>query len=287
MSKQHSKPADQTSSELHPASIEPFEYREGQSPLVVSMPHSGLSLTQQVHEALDDSAKSLPDTDWYLPELYSFLAEYDVTQLTANYSRYVIDLNRPLDDKPLYQSKTTGLFPDILFDGAAVFRAGCAPDVDHREWCKRHIWQPYHVKLASELNRLRDKFGFVVLLDAHSIAARVPMLFTGQLPDFNFGNNDGGACSNNLLLALVDCVRNTEYSQVCNASFKGGYITRSKGAPKHGIHAVQLELSQATYMRNHANLYQLDTGKSIRVQKTLRQLVDVLVDPEQVINGLG
>ena len=33
-----------------------------------------------------------------------------------------------------------------------------------------------------------------------------------------------------------------------NGRFKGGYITRHHGDPEAGVHAVQLELSQITYM---------------------------------------
>jgi len=266
----------------HTDLIEPFEYRQGQSPLLVSMPHSGLALTSQVSESMTDMAKSLPDTDWYLPELYSFLSDYDVTQVTANYSRYVIDLNRPLDDRPLYQSKTTGLFPNILFNGADVFQPNKEPDQNHKLWCKQHIWKPYHAKLAAELKRLKDKFGFVILFDAHSIAPQVPMLFDGVLPDFNFGNNDGKASSNELVAAVAGIVQNTPYSKICNGRFKGGYITRSLGSPELGIHAVQLELSQATYLREVPGVFQLDSAKLNDVQNVLRQIIEVLIAQKRV-----
>ena len=271
--------------------MDPFEFREGQSPLIVSMPHSGLELTSVVSAGLNDSAKSLPDTDWHLPDLYSFLGDFDVTQLTANYSRYVIDLNRPLDDTPLYNTKTTGLFPEILFDGTNVFEPGREPDAEHQAWCKQHIWQAYHAKLGSELERIQNKFGFAVLLDAHSIAARVPMLFEGMLPDFNFGNNQNYASSEMLVDAMSGVVSDSEYTQVVNGRFKGGYITRSMGRPGQGVHAVQLELSQATYMKEGAQAgaqsqqFELDAIKSENVRPVLQKLIETLIDPQRYIHS--
>ncbi len=89
----------------------PFEFHQGSVPLLVSMPHSGLGLTPEVEQGLTEAAKKLPDTDWFIPELYECVKELGASVISANYSRYVIDLNRPSDDKPLYTTKTTGLFP--------------------------------------------------------------------------------------------------------------------------------------------------------------------------------
>ena len=93
--------------------------------------------------------------------------------------------------KPLYQSKTTGLFPDILFDESPVYKEDKKPSKQHRSWCKENIWKPYHSKIENELEKIKNEFGYAILFDAHSIAAEVPMLFNGKLIDFNFGNNNG------------------------------------------------------------------------------------------------
>ena len=46
-------------------------------PLVVSMPHSGTMLPENVRAAMRTDA-ILPSTDWYLPELFAFLKEMGV-----------------------------------------------------------------------------------------------------------------------------------------------------------------------------------------------------------------
>ena len=258
----------------------PFNFYQGESPILVSMPHSGLELLPDMAEKLSQEAKALPDTDWYIPELYDFLTDLKVSVISANYSRYVVDLNRPVDDKPLYSTKTTGLFPDILFADKPVFIAGQNHSDALKSQIKTDIWQAYHDKIQSELVRLKAKFGYAILFDAHSIAAEVPMLFEGTLPDFNFGNNDGASCDANLLAGLDNIIASTDYSHVCNGRFKGGYITRSFGQPEQGIHAIQLELSQATYLDDelaNKGIYQLDEQKKKKVSPQLKRLIEALM----------
>jgi len=256
---------------------DPFTLRQGNSPLLVSMPHSGLELTPDVAKGLSQKARLLPDTDWYIPQLYNFLHGSKAGFIQANYSRYVIDLNRPIDDKPLYTSPTTGLFPEVLFDGSPVFMPGGQPDAQHRENYKQQIWLAYHMAIQEELNRLKEKFGYAILFDAHSIAAQVPMLFEGRLPDFNFGTNGGLSCDSRLLDGLAKVAGKSAYTHVCNGRFKGGYITRHFGAPQNHIHAIQLELSQATYLQDDVPGFVLDPAKLKLLQPVLQQLIDTLL----------
>ncbi|MDW6092414.1 N-formylglutamate deformylase [Vibrio rhizosphaerae] len=260
---------------------QPFHFRQGQSPLLVSMPHCGTALLPGMANQLTHEAQALPDTDWYLPELYDFLAAMDVSVIQAHYSRYVVDLNRPIDDQPLYTSKTTGLFPEILFSGEPVFVDGGGFDDVTQARIKAEVWQPYHQKIAATLAQIREQHGYAILFDAHSIAARVPMLFDGTLPDFNLGNNAGLACSPALLHQMAQRVEQSPYSHVCNGRFKGGYITRHYGQPSAQIHALQLELSQATYLADEtqttASDYQLDPAKLQRVRPVLQQLIQSLL----------
>ena len=255
----------------------PFSFHQGDSPILVSMPHSGLCLLPEMEKKLSKEAKILPDTDWYIPELYDFLPTINASIISANYSRYVVDLNRPIDDKPLYASKTTGLFPDILFSDKPVFINGTQHLDATKAQIKVDIWQPYHDKIRSELARIKAKFGFAILFDAHSIAEQVPMLFDGKLPNFNFGNNNGNTCASELMNALDELVSATNYSHVSNGRFKGGYITRSFGQPSQDIHAIQLELSQATYLKDKLNKYELDLEKKQQIAPLLRQLIESLI----------
>lgn len=256
----------------------PYHFVQGDSPILVSIPHAGLSLLPEMNKVLSEEAKPLPDTDWYVPELYDFLSELNVSVISANYSRYVIDLNRPVDDKPLYSSKTTGLFPEISFSAQPLFIDDSLHSESRKEQIKTEVWQPYHQKIASELARIKAKFGYAILFDAHSIAAEVPMLFDGRLPDFNFGTNAGDACSDCLLAGVDNVVAASGYSHVCNGRFKGGHITRFFGQPAKDIHAIQLELSQATYLQDSVEGYQLDSVKQQQISPLLKQMIATLLE---------
>jgi N-formylglutamate deformylase len=72
------------------------------------------------------------------------------------------------------------------------------------------------------------------------------------------------------LAAVVE--RHGAYSAVANGRFKGGYITRQYGQPSQGVHAVQLELSQITYMQEQLP-YVYDETLAAKVEPLLEQLV--------------
>ena len=226
-----------------------LNFKQGRVPLLISMPHAGVRLTPAVEAGLVPAAQSLPDTDWHIPQLYESAAELGASTLAAEYSRFVIDLNRPDDDKPLYVGATTGLYPATLFDGQALFRPGLEPSAEERATYLAQIWAPYHRTLAQELARLKAQFGYALLFDAHSIRSVIGHLFDGKLPDFNLGTFNGASCDPQLAGRLeAICAGHPAYSHVLNGRFKGGHITRHYGNPAEHIHAVQLELGQCTYM---------------------------------------
>ena len=207
-----------------------LSFHQGRLPLLVSMPHAGLKLTPAVRDGLVPAARSLPDTDWHIPRLYDFVREMGASVVAAEYSRFVIDLNRPEDDQPLYAGATTGLFPATLFDGEPLFEEGKVPSAAERAGYLEAIWRPYHDALRNELARLKAEFGYALLWDAHSIRSHVPHLFDGKLPDFNLGTFNGASCAAELAERLKTvCAKAGNYSHVLNGRFKGGHITRHYG----------------------------------------------------------
>ncbi|MEO7744033.1 MAG: N-formylglutamate deformylase, partial [Usitatibacter sp.] len=232
---------------------QPFDFRAGAAPLLVSMPHVGIELPECLRGRLSEACAPLGDTDWHLPRLYDFVHELGASTIIAHYTRFAVDLNRPPDDTPLYSTATTGLHPDILFDGTPAFDEGSGLTPEERAAFLREIWRPYHACIAGELAHLKAQHGYALLFDAHSIAGEVPRLFEGRLPDFNIGTADGRSADAGLTERLAAVVSKTPgYTAAINGRFKGGYITRHYGQPSEGVHAVQLELAQRTYMRERA-----------------------------------
>ena len=250
----------------------PFKFRAGRTPLLVSMPHTGTYLPPQIKQRLTGAALALPDTDWHLEKLYDFLDETGASVLVATHSRYVVDLNRPPDNANLYPGQdTTPIVPIDTFDRKPLYRHGKEPG--EREIAERieTYWKPYHARLAEELARLKERYDYALLWDAHSILSEVPRFFAGKLTDLNLGTADGRSCGAGIGEGLMKKV--SGYGAVLNGRFKGGYITRAYGDPANGVHAVQLELSEATYM-HEAPPFRFNNALAARLRPQLRALIE-------------
>jgi N-formylglutamate deformylase len=228
-----------------------YRLRRGGSALMVSMPHVGTLVPDALAARMTPAALQLADTDWHLPLVYD-LEGLDATILVATHSRLVVDLNRPPDDENLYPGRdTTGLVPVDTFHKEPVYRDS-PPDQAEIARRRETYWRPYHEALAAELARLRSVHDRVLLWDAHSIASVLPRFFSGRLTDLNFGTADGRSCDPGMITAILAPVETQQrHSWVLDGRFKGGYITRRFGAPASGVHAVQLEMTQAIYMDEH------------------------------------
>lgn len=251
-----------------------FDFHEGSSTLLVSIPHDGRQLAPGQAERMTDAGRALPDTDWHVRELYAFASDVGASVIAANYSRYVVDLNRSSSDEALYENQlATGVCPRQTFGGQDIYLDGESIDTEDRI---RAYWQPYHDKIAVTLAEIRERSGYALLWDAHSIASEVPSLFDGVLPDLNIGTNGDQSCAPDITAAVSAVANASTYSCVANGRFRGGFITRSHGAPANGIHAIQLELTQHNYMDEKNLGY--DAGRATRLVDTIRNLLQAFQD---------
>jgi N-formylglutamate deformylase len=191
----------------------------------------------------------------------------------------VIDLNRPPDGANLYPGQdTTGLLPVDTFDKEPLYRDGQLPGDAEVARRRDAYWKPYHDALQGELAALKAQHGKVLLWEAHSIRSHVPRFFEGRLPDFNFGTSNGASAVAGLAETLAQTVQDHgAYTAVANGRFKGGYITRQYGQPAQHVHAVQLELSQITYMEEQMP-YAYDDALAARVGPLLETLVTTALE---------
>lgn len=252
--------------------------RRGDAPLVVSIPHAGTGLPERIATDMSAAARTLPDTDWFVDRLYDFVEELDATVVVATQSRYLIDLNRAPDDAPLYPGQAgTGLCPTMTFDGEPIY-TGDGPGETETRRRRAEYWQPYHDCIRTELDRLRSHHARVVLWDAHSIRSEVPLLFDGELPVLNLGTYSGRSCGGALSDRLLAVARSRPaFPAVLNGRFTGGYITRTYGDPDGGVHAVQLELAQRSYMRESPPVA-FEPGKADEIRPVLRELLAAAID---------
>ncbi len=251
-----------------------YRFHAGDSPLLISVPHDGRKLPQDIEAAMTPAGQRRPDTDWHVARLYDFARGLGASLLVAEYSRYVVDLNRPPDDESLYPGQLkTGICPVETFAGEALYQDGVSITDEERERRIRAFWQPYHDRLRTCLDELRQSHGYALLWDAHSIPSRVPRLFDGELPALNIGTNGGRSCPQPVEQAVADIARESPYSTVVNARFRGGYITRHYGDPEAGCFAVQLEMAQRCYMDEDTLAY--DPSLAARAIETLQRMLEV------------
>ena len=258
---------------------ESFSLHRGNTPLLVSVPHAGTALPAALLEGLVPRAQAVEDTDWHLEQLYGFVRDLGASLIVPQYSRYLIDLNRPREDTPMYPgANNTGLVPTRFFTGQALYREGREPDAAEVARRAAQYWQPYHDALAAELARLRSAHGHAVLFDAHSIKSELPWLFEGSLPHLSLGTAGGSSCAPALAAALAAVLgAQRHYSHVIDGRFKGGYITRHYGRPAEQLHALQLEMCWRCYL-DEARPAEWHAGRAAEVTPLLRALVQALID---------
>ncbi len=255
--------------------MESYNIERGEGPLIVSLPHAGSMIPKEAADQMLPLAIQSADTDWHVERLYAFARELGATLVQARFSRYLIDLNRAPDSRALYPgANNTELCPTSTFDEEPLYGRGREPDAAEIERRRGLYWQPYHDCLAEEIARLRARHGAVLLWEGHSIRSRVPRFFEGRLPDLNFGTADGASAAPALLQALLGRAEAVGgFTSVANARFKGGYITRTFGAPAEGVQAVQLELAQAAYMEETPP-FPYDAGQAAPMCALLRALLE-------------
>lgn len=253
---------------LHAPLMAPFELivpERGRTPVVVEVPHAGLEVPEAVQRETDvDRASILRDADIYVDELYADAPALGASLLTTKLSRYVVDLNRAADDvdaatvvdHPSPRSvQPRGVVWRLSTDGRRVLRKPLRYAQLRARLAAYHT--PYHDALQQELAQTRARFGYVILVAAHSMPS------VGRS-----GHNDrstrranvvpgtqGRTSADARVIDLVDAhFREAGLSVRHDDPYRGGYTTQHYGRPAEACHVVQIELNRALYVHE-------DTGE--------------------------
>jgi N-formylglutamate amidohydrolase len=245
--------------------MERYELTPGDAPLLLSFPHSGTTLPPDISSRMTPIGRRLVDTDWDVDRLYAFAPELGIGTIASRVSRYAADLNRDPHDAPLYPgARTTSVCATETFDGEPLYANGDEPAPDEIAERVDTYWKPYHAALANELARLRARHGYALLLDGHSIWGSLPLLFSGELPDINLGANAGRSCAPQITAAVADALRPAYPSLVID------------GTPESGVHAIQIELNQRTYLADGSRST-TDRAKAATLSTALRAACTALL----------
>lgn len=251
-------------------------------PILLSVPHCGTLFPDELINQYKPRLIQTPDdTDWFVDQLYDFAPSIGVTMITAVYNRWVIDLNRDPENKPLYSDERiiTGLCPITNFLGESLY-VDDRKEVSATEIKRRLVtyYQPYHQKIKNLLDDLKSEFGRVVLWDCHSIRQYVETIYKEKFPDLILGDADGVSASPGIIEIAFNNLKSSPYSVSHNFPFKGGFITRHYGKPLENQQALQLELSKINYMDDTETLYDETRAGEVRalIKRTLMALAESL-----------
>lgn len=247
-------------------------------PIVISCPHSGTNFPNEIKDQFKERYIHHPDdTDWFVNKLYDFAPSMGITLLEANLSRYVVDLNRDPASKRLYDDgrSETALIPTKSFAQLSLHKDGAKltpEEIDRR--LNEYYW-PYYKKISEIITSFKKEHENVLFFDAHSIKRHVKSINPEAFNDLIVGTQDYTTASKELCDVVEDHLKETTYSVSSNKPFKGGHLTRYISNPDHGIHGIQLEMSQDVYMDEEKTLY--DELKAEKIRNVLKEMFEKLV----------
>ena len=253
----------------------PVEITQGDSPVILGLPHTGTYVPDAIQAKLNERGRALADTDWNIHHLYDGLLP-NATTVRATFHRYVIDANRGPENDSLYPGQnTTGLVPLTDFDGEPIWIE--EPDATEVEARLVQFHTPYHATLRAEIERVHARHGLAILYDCHSIRSHIPHLFDGKLPDLNIGTASGTSCAPQIEAVTTEvCARANGFTHIVNGRFKGGWTTRHYGQPETGVHAIQMELAQSTHLTAEAPPWEISAEKAARLRPYLAEILTAL-----------
>jgi len=247
-------------------------------PILISFPHSGHYIPDDLrNQYREDAISFIDDTDWYLPELYQFASKMGITCIKANYSRWVIDLNRDPESVPLYNDGRliTGLCTQTDFLGNPIYKEGNEPDQTAIKGRLEKFFWPYYEAVQEILLGFVRDFGKGILYDSHSIRSVVPSIQKERFPDMILGTASGKSAETNIIDAAMSVLNESPYNTTYNHPFKGGHITRYFGQPEKGQHALQLERCKDLYMKEDEKVFDQEKGDEMTLW--LQKMFDKLI----------
>ncbi len=257
--------------------------KEKRVPILLSSPHSGTDFPLELRHFFRPEVLQHPeDTDWFVHDLYDFALDLNISQIIAEFSRYVVDLNRDFKGESLYHDGrfVTGVVPTKSFSKKDLYISEVPSTSEIERRLKIYYW-PYYYKISEILLELKREFGYAILFDCHSIKRNVPTISKDPFPDLILGDNDLNSANPILSeVALKTLSKDMLFEVTHNHPFKGGHITRWFGKPSENIHALQLEMSQDLYLDENGAYNEL---KATIVRERLRATLENLLEISQEI----
>ncbi|TYC79816.1 formiminoglutamase [Stappia sp. BW2] len=257
---------------------------EGQSPLIVCLPHSGTDVPDAIEQRLNATGRLQADLAWRLERLFDFQGTLEATVVRSTISRYVIDLDRdPKTSISVAQDPAQALCPVTTLDGKRIYQEGTEPGPTEIEQRILLFYNPFRKALRRQIGRLLRIHGKVILLDCQSMRSHIKGVTENGLPLVSIGTEGGKSCDPDLRNVLVGSFEGLEgFTVSVDETIQGGFINHTFGRPKLGLHAMTLLLAQRSYLRHESPPFEPDKTRMARLQTVLQNMMTRLVDATSV-----
>ena len=233
------------------------EPRSARTPVVVEVPHAGLSIDPESMATLIAPAQSIGrDADLFVDDLYADAPDVGATLLVSHVSRYVCDLNRAETDADALtveggaaRSAPHGVIWRVTTDN----RPALQRTLPYSELERRitRIYRPYHQTLAALLEQRVKEFGYAILLCGHSMPSRGREGHVDpgrERADVVPGSRGRTSCAEPVLKLVDRIAAEFRFSVAHDEPYRGGFSTAHYGRPRASVHAIQIELARRLYM---------------------------------------
>ena len=228
------------------------------SPLVFASPHSGRAYPADFLQTLacDVSDIRAIEDGWIDRAAVEAARALRSPLVAAHWGRAYLDLNRAPDelDPLLIESAPArpqsdriraglGILPRLAHKGRPI-RRGKMPLAAARARIEA-VHAPYHSEIARLLGRARQRHGWAVLVDCHSMPSLTP--HGGPAAEVVLGDRHGTSAAKALVERAGEALGRA-YRVRQNMPYAGGFTTMHHADPAEGIHAIQVEFDRALYL---------------------------------------
>ena len=224
------------------------------SPVVVSVPHSGVLLPTRFADRFPRGERTLVEIDLFSHLLYEQLP---ATQVICRLAPYFLDMNRgraAADEPHVPGHLRNPPHEYYTVDDEPILRR---PYTDEEAEDVLWWYDLYHDMLDTLVAQARRRHGWALLLDGHSMTS----VGLGRAHDegeprdnFVVGTLGGASADEQIIAAFMTTLREEVKPHELgltvaeNEPYSGGFITRKHHDPGSNLHALQVEVTMDTYM---------------------------------------
>jgi N-formylglutamate amidohydrolase len=240
--------------------VEPLDWR---APVIFNSPHSGSVYPADfLASARIDIDALRRSEDSFMDEIVGHLSDDGFPVVKVNFPRCYVDVNRePYElDPRMFEGRLPsfantrsmrvagglGTIPRVVGDGQEIYRERIA--IEDAMMRIDLLYKPYHRALRRLVAKAHQMFGYVIVVDCHSMPSVGVSREDKKRPDVVLGDRYGTSCTPALTDTVEETFSRLGYSVGRNKPYAGGFITEHYGSPVGGMHSVQIELNRAIYM---------------------------------------